>query len=59
MKRKHGNAVTSEVRIGRGMRLAAVHPGAIEVSRSLKPSIPMTGHHGIEIRDELELEKTL
>jgi GNAT superfamily N-acetyltransferase len=43
----------------RGMRLAAVHAGAIEVSRSLKPSIPMTGHHGIEIRDELELEKTL
>jgi GNAT superfamily N-acetyltransferase len=43
----------------RGMRLAAVHTGAIEVSRSLKPSISMTGHFGIEIRDELELEKSL
>jgi ribosomal protein S18 acetylase RimI-like enzyme len=43
----------------RGMRIAAVHTGAIEVSRSLKPSIPVTGHFGIEIRDELELEKSL
>ena len=43
----------------RGMRLAAVHPRAIEVSRSLKPSIPPTGHYGIEIRDELELEMLL
>ena len=43
----------------RGMRIAAVHAGAIEVSRALKPSISMTGAYGIEIRDELELEKAL
>jgi ribosomal protein S18 acetylase RimI-like enzyme len=43
----------------RGMRIAAVHAGAIEVSRALKPSISMTGCYGIEIRDELELEKCL
>ena len=41
------------------MRIAAVHAGAIEVSRALKPSISMTGRYGIEIRDELELEKAL
>jgi ribosomal protein S18 acetylase RimI-like enzyme len=43
----------------RGMRIAAVHAGAIEQSRALKPSIPPTGHFGIEIRDEIELEKPL
>jgi ribosomal protein S18 acetylase RimI-like enzyme len=43
----------------RGMRLVAVHAGAVEESRRLKPSIPMIGMHGIPIRDELELEVRL
>jgi ribosomal protein S18 acetylase RimI-like enzyme len=40
-----------------GWRLAAVRPGAIdEVRRTIKPSIPEIGQHGIPLRDELELE---
>jgi ribosomal protein S18 acetylase RimI-like enzyme len=43
----------------RGMRLVAVHPGAVDESRRLKPSIPLIGEHGIPIRDELEFELEL
>ncbi len=43
----------------RGLRLVAVHPGALAVSRRLKPSIPLVAPNGIPIRDELELEMTL
>ncbi len=42
-----------------GFRFAALHVGAIEQSRRLKPSIPLTGRHGIPIRDELEFEYPL
>ncbi len=42
-----------------GLRLVAVRLGALERSRTLKPEIPATGHHGIPIRDELELELRL
>jgi GNAT superfamily N-acetyltransferase len=42
----------------RGFCLAAVHPGAVNDSRSkLKPEIPVTGNYGIALRDEIELEK--
>jgi hypothetical protein len=34
----------------------AVHSGAVEASRRLKPEIPEVGYFGIPIRDELELE---
>jgi len=40
----------------RGFRLAAVHPGAVEASRQIKPEIPRLGRDGIEIRDEVEFE---
>jgi GNAT superfamily N-acetyltransferase len=43
----------------RGMRLVAVHPGAVDESRRLKPSISEVGMYGIPIRDELELELLL
>lgn len=43
----------------RGYRLVAVHAGAIAESRRRKPAIPELGHHGIPVRDELELEKAL
>jgi len=43
----------------RGYRLVAVHPGAVDAARQLKPTIPLVGAHGIPIRDELELEKQL
>ncbi len=43
----------------RGFCLAAVHAGALEHSRKLKPAIPLTGHYGIPLTDELELHKLL
>jgi hypothetical protein len=43
----------------RGLRLVALHVGAVAESRRLKPSIPEVGHDGIPIRDELELELEL
>ncbi len=42
----------------RGFRLAALHRGAADDSRArLKPEIPRIGDHGIDLRDELELDK--
>ena len=43
----------------RDYRLVAVHAGAVDTARKLKPSIPLIGCHGIPIRDELALEKRL
>ena len=43
----------------RGFRLVAVHPGAVDDSRKLKPEIPLIGNDGIPIRDEIELEIVL
>ncbi len=43
----------------RGYRLKALHPGAVDAARHLKPAIPLVGAHGIEIHDEIELEKPL
>ncbi len=44
----------------RGFRLAELHAGAVDVSRStLKPSIPEIGDHGIALHDELVLERRL
>jgi hypothetical protein len=43
----------------RGLRLVAVHRGAIDHARSIKPEIPLVGEHGIPIHDELELELAL
>ena len=42
-----------------GFHLKAVHPNALEVSRKLKPSIPLMGIGGIPLRDEIELEMVL
>jgi N-acetylglutamate synthase-like GNAT family acetyltransferase len=43
----------------RGFRLAHLRPGALTESRLLKPEIPAVGDHGIDLRDELELEMQL
>jgi len=43
----------------RGLRLVAVHRGAIDEARRVKPSIPATGEYGIPVRDEIELELQL
>jgi DNA-3-methyladenine glycosylase I len=40
----------------RGFELAAIHRGAINESRKLKPSIPLIGENDIPLRDEIELE---
>ena len=41
----------------RGLRLAAIRPGAIDDARSrLKPAIPLVGDYGIPLHDEIELE---
>jgi GNAT superfamily N-acetyltransferase len=42
-----------------GFVLRALHPGAVDVARRRKPQISATGHDGIPIRDELELEREL
>jgi GNAT superfamily N-acetyltransferase len=43
----------------RGFRLTAIRPGAVDAARERKPSIPLIGESGIEIRDEIDLELTL
>jgi GNAT superfamily N-acetyltransferase len=44
----------------RGMRLAAVHRGAVAAARrDLKPEIPLHGVGGVPIQDELEFEIAL
>ena len=40
-----------------GFTLVAVHEGAIERSRELKPELPLVGHDGAPIRDELVYEQ--
>jgi len=43
----------------RGLRLVAVHQGAVAGARLLKPGIPEFGEGGIPIEDEIELERWL
>ena len=43
----------------KGFKIVAIHLNALEQSRRLKPEIPLLGSNDIEIRDEIELEKTL
>lgn len=43
----------------RGLRLVAVHLGALDQARHLKPEIPWVGLDGIPIHDEIEFEKLL
>jgi N-acetylglutamate synthase-like GNAT family acetyltransferase len=43
----------------RGFKIAAIHVGAIEKSRQLKPEIPLLGNDDIPIRDEIEIEMSI
>lgn len=43
----------------RGFHIDAIHLGALEESRRLKPEIPLEGIDGIPITDEIELELAL
>lgn len=40
----------------RGWRLVAVHAGAVDEARKVKPQISVIGEDGIPIHDEIELE---
>ncbi|MGB1289301.1 MAG: GNAT family N-acetyltransferase, partial [Aggregatilineales bacterium] len=39
-----------------GFVLKALHVDSIQEARRLKPQIPIVGHEGIPVRDEIELE---
>ena len=43
----------------RGFELVAVHRGAVNESRKIKPGIPLIGMNNIPLRDEIELEMKL
>jgi ribosomal protein S18 acetylase RimI-like enzyme len=43
----------------RGFSIVAVRRGAVDASRVLKPSIPLTNARGVAIRDEIELSRDL
>ena len=43
----------------KGFELKAVHINAMEISRKLKPGIPLIGMYNIPIKHELEFEKIL
>jgi GNAT superfamily N-acetyltransferase len=43
----------------RGMRITAVDRGAVDRARAVKPEIPLVGADGIELHDELRLERDL
>lgn len=43
----------------RGFALVRVYPNALDISRKLKPNIPLIGSNGIPLKDEIELEKKL
>jgi ribosomal protein S18 acetylase RimI-like enzyme len=43
----------------RGWKLCALHAGYIDEARKRVPVIPVTGMHGIPLRDEIELERWL
>lgn len=40
----------------RGFQLVAIHRGAVDAARKIKPAIPLIGDNGIPLRDEIELE---
>ncbi|MGO9583352.1 MAG: GNAT family N-acetyltransferase [Acidimicrobiales bacterium] len=43
----------------RGLRIGAIHKGAVDRARALKGSIPIVAENGIELHDEIELELDL
>lgn len=43
----------------RGFRMAALRPGAVDLARLSKPTIPEHGDYDIPIRDELDLIRNL
>jgi ribosomal protein S18 acetylase RimI-like enzyme len=43
----------------RGFRLVGLRAGAVSRARRAKPEIPLTGEHGIPLRDELDLIRSV
>jgi DNA-3-methyladenine glycosylase I len=43
----------------RGWRMAQLHAGIVDRVRTLLPELPLMGFDGIQIRDEIELERWL
>ncbi len=44
----------------RGFRLSELRAGAVDAARrTIKPSIPVLGQHGIEMHDEIELSRVM
>lgn len=40
----------------RGFHICGIHLDSVKISRQIKPTIGMTGDHGIPVRDEIDLE---
>ncbi|HEU5282144.1 MAG TPA: GNAT family N-acetyltransferase [Gammaproteobacteria bacterium] len=40
----------------RGFHICGIHIDSVKLSRKIKPTIGMTGDHGIPVRDEIDLE---
>ena len=43
----------------RGFDMTHIYPNALDLSRRLKPSIPLTGNYGIPLKHEIEFEMNL
>ncbi|MEI5906640.1 GNAT family N-acetyltransferase [Bacillus spongiae] len=43
----------------RGFELSKIHKNAVQHARRIKPEIPLIGHDGIPLRDEIEMKKVL
>lgn len=43
----------------RGYDMVQVYPNALDLSRRLKPTIPLTGNYGIPLKHEIEFELVL
>lgn len=43
----------------RGYRMAAIYYGGVSAARQMKPAIPLVGDYGIQLQDEVVLEKNL
>jgi ribosomal protein S18 acetylase RimI-like enzyme len=53
------NEAAVEFYQNRGFEVVAVHKGALEETRRLKPELPETGIDGIPLEDEIELQSVL
>ncbi|MBT5988922.1 GNAT family N-acetyltransferase, partial [bacterium] len=43
----------------KGFALVAIHKNALDVTRKIKPQVPLMGEHNIPLQDEIEIEMRL